>query len=110
MARYIWHDILQGSVKTLSWGVDFYNIKVIHNGTQFHVQGFKVKGTVAIQYDEGHDLFNVTITPDNGEEPIIRENVFGDELVSVIDEIVEKVPNYEKRICQEYGLPIKKTA
>ncbi len=106
MARYIWHDILQGSVKTLSWGVDFYNIKVIPNGTQFHVQGFKVTGTVAIQYDEGHDLFNLKITPDNGAGPIIREGVFFDELVSTIDEIVEKVPNYEKRIAEEYGLAV----
>ncbi len=97
-------------MKTLSWGVDFYNINVIPNGTQFHVQGFKVIGTVAIQYDEGHDLFNVTITPDNGAEPIIREGVFFDELVSTIDEIVEKVPNYKKRICQEYGLNTNKIA
>ncbi len=110
MARYIWHDILQSSVKTLSWSVDFYHIKVIPNGTQFHVQGFKVKGTVAIQYDEGHDLFNLKITPDNGAEPIIREGVFFDELVSTIDEIVEKVPNYEKRIAEEYGLTVKKSA
>lgn len=104
MCRYIWNDALQRSIKTLSWGVDFAKVKVIKNGTEFHVQSFKVTGIVRIQYVEGSDLFKVTIIPDNNEEkPIIIEDVCIDELVSVIDEAVEHCDNYEKRISEEYG-------
>ena len=74
MCRYIWHDALQCSIKTLSWGVDFARVKVIENGTEFHVQGFKVTGIVRVQYVEGSDLFKVTIIPDNNQEkPIITQ-------------------------------------
>jgi hypothetical protein len=105
MCRYIWHDILQHSIKTLSWGVDFARVKVIKNGTEFHVQGFKITGIVRVQYVEGSDLFKVTIIPDNNQEkPIIIEDVYLDMLVSVIDEAVEHCENYEKRVCDEYGL------
>ena len=105
MCRYIWHDALQCSVKTLSWGVDFVRVKVIENGTEFHVQGFKITGIVRIQYVEGADLFKVTIIPDNKQEkPIIIEDVYIDQLVSVIDEAVEHCENYENRVSEVYGL------
>ena len=105
MARMIWHDILQSSVVVLSWGVDFNSIKAIEDGTQFHVQGFKIKGQVQIQYVEATDLFKVTIIPDDElKETIVMEDVYVDQLVSLIDEQVEHVVNYEKRICEEYGL------
>ena len=102
MCRYIWNDALQRSIKTLSWGVDFARVKVIKNGTDFHVQGFKVTGIVRVQYVEGSDLFKVTIIPDNKQEAIIIEDVYIDQLVSVIDENVEHCENYEKRISEEY--------
>lgn len=108
MARYIWHDILQRSIKTLSWGVDFSKIYVIEGGTKFHVQGFLVKGTVEICYQEGVDLFKVTITPDDTDrEQIIMEDVYADQLVDLIDEKVEHCENYEKRVCEEYGITQK---
>ncbi len=107
MAKYIWHDILQTSFIPFSWGVDFANIKVIKNGTEFHVQAFKVTGRVRVQYNEGSDLFKVTVLPDNGAETIIREDVYFDTLISTIDELVEKVPDYEKRVAKEYNLAIK---
>lgn len=79
-------------------------MKVIENGTEFHVQGFKITGIVRIQYVEGSDLFKVTIIPDDKkEQPIIIEDVYIDQLVSVIDENVEHCDNYEKRISEEYG-------
>jgi hypothetical protein len=47
----------------------------------------------------------VTIIPDNKKkQPIIIEDVYFDMLVSVIDEAVEHCENYEKRVCDEYGL------
>ena len=105
LCRYIWNNSLQRSTKTLSWGVDFARVKVIENGTEFHVQGFKVTGIVRVQYVEGSDLFKVTIIPDNKQEkPIIIEDVYLDMLVSVIDEAVEHCDNYEERISEVYGL------
>ena len=104
MCRYIWNDALQRSIKTLSWGVNFAKVKVISNGTEFHVQGFKVTGIVRVQYVEGSDLFKVTIIPDNNQEkPIVIEDVYIDQLVSVIDEAVEHCENYEKRVSEEYN-------
>ena len=103
MCRYIWHDALQCSIKTLSWGVDFPRVKVIKNGTEFHVQGFKVTGVVRVQYVEGSDLFKITIIPDdNQEKPIIIENVFFNKLVSTIDENLGNCEIIKKRISEEY--------
>ena len=108
MARYIWHDILQRSIKTLSWGVDFSKIYVIEGGTKFHVRGFLVKGTVEIQYKEFSDLFKVTITPDDADkEQIVIDDVYFSNLVDLIDEKVEHCENYEKRDCEEYGITEK---
>lgn len=108
MAKYIWHDILQTSPIPLSWGINFNAIKVIKNGTSFHVQGFKVTGQVEVLYEEGKDLFKVTVTPDDGAKPTTVEDVFCDTLISTIDEIVEKVPEYEKRVVKEYHLTMQK--
>ena len=105
MCRYIWNSSLQRSIKTLSWGVDFARVKVIENGTEFHVQGFKIAGIVKVQYVEGSDLFKVSIIPDDKKkQPIIIEDVYLDMLVSVIDENVEHCENYKKRISEVYGL------
>lgn len=105
ICRIIWHDILQRSIKTLSWGVDFRNIEVIESGTEFHVQGFKIIGKVRIQYIERSDLFKVTIIPDNDKKnPIIIEDVYIDMLVSVIDEYIEYSENYQKKVYKECGL------
>jgi hypothetical protein len=73
-------------------------------GLQFHVQGFKHKETVQILYDEGCDTFLYHLLTDTGEIVKTREEICFDELVSVVDEAVEKVENYEQRVCQEYGI------
>ena len=111
MCRYIWNDALQRSIKTLSWGVDFPRVKVIENGTEFHVQGFKITGIIRIQYVEGSDLFKVNIIPDDkNEKTIIIENVFLDKLVSVIDENLGNCEIIKKRISEEYELAEKLVA
>lgn len=105
MCRLIWHDALQCSIKTLSWGIDFVRVKVIENGTEFHVHGLKITGNVRIQYVEGSDLFKVNIIPDDKKEKtIIIENVFLDKLVSVIDENLGNCEIIKKRISKEYEL------
>lgn len=39
VAKKIWHDYLQCSTKPFSWGLNFNSVKVIEDGTSFHVQG-----------------------------------------------------------------------
>lgn len=87
ICRIIWHDALQNSIKPFLWSIDFRNIKVIDNGTEFMFQNHKKTGKVIIQYSERTGLFNVTIIHANDERnPVIIENVYIDMLVSVIDE------------------------
>ena len=100
MARYIWR-IFQHSTIPLSWGICFASVRTLSNGTEFHVQGFKMTGYVKIEYDEGSDTFTITLTPDEnqGNKKII-ENVYLDNLISVIDENVEYCENYETKVRQ----------
>ena len=100
MARYIWRNF-QHSTIPLSRGIYFASVKTLKNGTEFHVQGFKMTGHVKVEYDEGSDTFTVTLTPDDnhGNKKII-ENVYSDKLISVIDENVEYCENYETRVIQ----------
>ena len=100
MARYIWR-IFQHSVIPLSWGICFASVRTLSNGTEFHVQGFKMMGYVKVEYDEGSDTFTVTLTPDdNLKNRITIENVYLDNLISVIDENVEYCEGYETRVRQ----------
>ena len=100
MARYIWR-VFQHSVIPLSWGICFASVKTLENGTEFHVQGFKMTGYVKVEYDEGSDTFTITFTPDgNPKNVIIIENVYSDKLISVIDENVEYCEDYDTRVRQ----------
>lgn len=100
MARYIWR-VFQHSVIPLSWGICFASVRTLSNGTEFHVQGFKLTGYVKVEYDEGSDTFTVTLTPDENKGNMkIIENVYLDNLISVIDENVEYCENYETMVKQ----------
>ena len=100
MARYIWR-VFQHSVIPLSWGICFASVRTLEHGTEFHVQGFKMTGYVRVEYDEGSDTFTVTLTPDaNKENRKIIENVYLDNLISVIDENVEYCEDDETKIRQ----------
>ena len=100
MARYIWR-VFQHSVIPLSWGICFASVKTLSNGTEFHVQGFKMTGYVKVEYDEGSDTFTVTFTPDGNPRNVITiKNVYSDKLISVIDENLEYCEDYETRVRQ----------
>ena len=100
MAEYILHILRSQLMVVFSWG--FHNPQRLPNdkGLKFQVEGFKYKGTVEVVYIDGKDLFEVVLT-DNGEKV---EDVYLDCLVSVIDNLVEKTSNYQKRVEEEYGL------
>lgn len=102
MAKYIWSILRTRPSITMSWGIDPDTIRPIKVGLEFHVQGFIHTGIVRIQLNEGEDLFEVELIDDNGETTKMLKSIFFDELISTIDENVEKTEDYEKRICEEY--------
>ena len=104
MAEYIWKILKLQQIKVWSWGVEPNSVHPIKQGTQFHVQGFLMEGTVKITYDEAMDLFDLELLPDDTAEP--RKAFLGlylDNLVSTIDQNVEYDGKYEERISEEYA-------
>ena len=85
-----------------SWGLDPETLRPIKYGIQFHVQGFKHTGLVSVKLNEGEDLFEVVLISDAGDTVETRKSIFFDDLISTIDELVEKTEDYEKRISEEY--------
>ena len=85
-----------------SWGLDPETLRPIKYGIQFHVQGFKHTGLVRVTLNEGEDLFEVALVSDAGETVETKESIFLDNLISTIDDAVENVDDYEKRVAEEY--------
>ncbi|MBQ2187594.1 MAG: hypothetical protein II401_03410 [Bacteroidales bacterium] len=105
IAEYIWKILKIQQMKVWSWGVDPDSVKTITCGTEFHVQGFLMTGTVRILYDEGMDLFNLEFQPDeNMTEPEKVEGVYFDSLVDTIDSHVEYDANYQENIEKTYTI------
>ena len=103
MADYIRQILKLQIEKVWSWGT--HDCETIKNGLQFKVQGFLMKGTVRVIYDEGHDLFDIEFLPDDDTKPKKTiQGLYLDQLVSVIDENVEYCENCEIRIDEEYSL------
>ena len=102
MADYIRQILKLDIEKVWSWGT--HDSETIKNGTQFHVQGFLMTGTVKITYDEGMDLFDIEFLPDDDKPRKAILGLYLDQLVSVIDENVEHCENYEQRINEECGI------
>lgn len=87
-----------------SWGLDPESLKPIKYGIEFRVQGFKHTGMVQVTLNEGEDLFEVCLISESGETKERHESIFLDNLISVIDDAVENVENYEKRVSEEYPI------
>lgn len=106
IAKVIWHDALQKSFLPFGWGLDFDSLRVIENGTAFHVQG-KIKGWVNIQLSQSH-FYKVTIIPD-GEKAneVLYEYVSLDKLVSLIDANMEYGISSYDYISSAFGLTPK---
>lgn len=104
IAEYIFEIFKSNLPVVWSWGIDPASIHVIELGVKFHVQGFKHKGNVQVVYNEGEDLFEVSLISENDKTVKTTEHIFLGDLISVIDENIEKCENYENRICQEYGI------
>jgi len=100
MAKYIMTILKTQLMVVWSWG--FHQPVAIENGLQFKVQGYKFKGVVEVAYNEGRDLFDVRFLKANKVVNTI-EGVFFDMLVDVIDDYVERTPDYDKRVAAEYS-------
>jgi hypothetical protein len=104
LAKYIWTILTSQPIILMSWGIDPKTVKTIELGLEFRVDGFKHAGLVRVTLNEAEDLFCVTLIDDNGTTVDTIQSVFCDNLVDVIDGAVEKTDNYEKSICEEYGI------
>lgn len=104
LARYIWSILKTQIAIFMSWGVEPKSMRVIEGGLEFECNGFRHTGKVQIVLDEGKDLFEVHLISGNGKKVKTIEDVFLDNLVSVIDENIEKTEDYKERICREYGI------
>ena len=104
IAEYIFEIFKSDLPVVWSWGIDLASIQVIDLGVKFHVQGFKHKGMVQVVINEGEDLFEVSLISENDKTVKTIEHIFLGDLISVIDDAVEKTDNYSERICQEYGI------
>lgn len=92
MSRYIWHILSLDPYIPMSWGIDLESLESDNTSLEFHVQGFVHTGNVRITYIEGADVFQVTLYGEDGELKETINDVYLDNLVSVIDEKVEKHP------------------
>ena len=101
LAVYILKVLSMRKITITSWGIN--SIKVIHDGLQFEVNGFKHSGLVQVIYQHGLDLFKIILL--TNEMELVKEitEIYFDELVSVIDEHVEMVENYEERVKLAYS-------
>lgn len=92
MSRYIWHILSLDPYIPMSWGIDLEGLESDDTSLEFHVRGFVHTGNVRITYIEGADVFQVTLYGEDGELKETINDVYLDNLVSVIDEKVEKQP------------------
>ena len=99
MAEYIMTILRSQLVVVFSWG--FHHPVALPNnkGLRFQVQGFKYQGGVEVIYNEGRDLFEVSLS-----DGTCIEDVYLDNLVAVIDGLVERCDRYQERVTKEYNL------
>ena len=103
MAQYILSILKTQLMVVYSWG--FHNPMALENALRFRVNGFKFRGVVEIAYNEGRDLFDVSFIKANKVVNRI-DGVSFDMLINVIDNYVERTPDYDKRVATEYSIKV----
>ena len=75
----------------LCWGVERRIACLYENKAtlKLKVNGFEHKGYVLISYDEGSDTYELRLTNENEEVVKFVENVYCDEIGSLVDRYVE---------------------
>ena len=87
MAKYILSIFRTQPMIVFSWG--FHDAYPIYNGLRFKLNGYLHQGLVDVVYNEGADLFVVSILNDDGTIKQQETDVYLDCLVNVIDRLVE---------------------
>ena len=100
MAEYILQILRSQLVVVFSWGFKDPQRLPENRGLAFWVEGFKYQGRVEVIYNIGMDLFDVILVEDGTQV----EGIYLDNLINVIDDLVERTPDYKHRVCQEYAL------
>ena len=102
MSSYILSILNCRRIYLMSWG--FESPVVIRKGLRFKVNGFLLKGSVQIEYNDGLDLFDLTFFNKDNSKRNTLEGIYVDQLVEVIDMEVEYVDNYTERVNHEYNI------
>ena len=97
MAEYILQILRSQLMVVFSWGFHKPQRLPDDTGLTFMVEGFKYQGEVRVVYNEGTDLFDVELVYIN--ERI--DDVYLDCLVNVIDGLVERTSDYDKRVREQ---------
>ena len=91
----------------LSWGVAPESMRIIRYsgmlGIMFEVNGFLHQGKVMVLLNSC-DTFDVLLLTKDGTIISEQSGIYVDELVSYIDDNVERCDNYEERVRQTYNL------
>ena len=103
MAKYIMSILKTQLMVVWSWG--FHQPVAIENGLLFKVQGFKFRGVVSIVYNEGSDLFDISFIKSNKVVKSV-DGVYFDMLIDVLDDFIERTPDYDKRVAAEYSIKV----
>ena len=107
MANYILRILKSRIFIILSWG---FNSPIrLENGLKFKVQGYIHSGWVEVLYNEGSDLFDVSLLNPDGTVKKRETDVYLDCLVDSIDGMVERTPDYRDRVKEEYGMQFYET-
>ena len=107
IANYIHEILLSQLMLVFSWGT--HNFKALgeseegEGGLEFQVNGFKHKGGVRIMLN-WLDTFDVYLLDNNGNITKKMGDVYVDNLISVVDNMVENVEGYSERVKEEYGI------
>ena len=97
MAEYILQILRRRLMVVFSWGFHRPTALPDNRGLVFKVDGFKYKGMVKVIYNVGADLFEIHL--DDGS---IEEDVYADQLIDIIDSMVERCDDYDKRVLATY--------
>lgn len=103
MAKYIMSILKTQLMVVWSWG--FHQPMAFQNGLRFKVTGFKFRGGVDIVYNEGRDLFDISFIKSNKVVKSV-DGVYFDMLIDVLDDFIERTPDYDKRVAAEYSIKV----
>lgn len=106
IAKYIFTILLSDPSIPMSWGMEEPKQIYIDSmpGLEIRVHGYKHEGLVQILLNQGADTFEIRLLYEDGEIKSKTEDICLQELVSVVDELVEKTENYEEKISSEYPI------